>query len=266
MAKACWEELGTWNQVFSLSNEADGFVQWMFKLFQKVDVSTLENIAMVLWGIWRARKDKLWNKIVKPAKLVVSLALQLLTDWREVCSIERTQARTNQHDGERVTWQKPQAQALKCNVDASVHNGSRNIGVGMVLRGSDGLFISSKTNLLFGRVGIEDAEEMAFKEALSWVEGMNVQDVIFESDSKVVVEAINLEREDDSEFGAIISECREVLRQRPSFSVCFTRRQAIKVAHNLARASCFYARHSIWNTPPDFIFDVLNEDCNSLDS
>ncbi|XP_075486337.1 uncharacterized protein LOC142525940 [Primulina tabacum] len=141
MAKACWEELGTWNKMLSLSNEADGFVQWLFKLFQTLDVSTLENIAMVLWGIWRTRNEKLWNKMVKPAEIVVSSALQLLMDWRA--------------------------------------NGSRNIGVGMVLRDSDGVFISAKTNVFVGRVGIKDAEAMAFKEALSWVEGMNVQDVIF---------------------------------------------------------------------------------------
>ncbi|XP_073272537.1 uncharacterized protein [Primulina huaijiensis] len=266
MAKACWEELSTWNHVLSLSNEADRFVQWMFNLFQTVDVSTLENIAMVLWGIWRTRNEKLWNKIFKPAESVVSSALQLLMDWRAVCSIERIRDRTNQRDGERITWQKPQAQALKCNVDALVQNGLRNIGVGMVFRGSDGLFILAKTNVFIGRVGIKDAEAMAFKEVLSWVEGMNVQNVIFESDSKIFVEAITVEIEDDSEFGTIISECREVLRQRPLFSVYFTRRQANKVAHNLARASYFYARPSTWNTSPNFIFDVLNEDRNSLDS
>ncbi|XP_073275463.1 uncharacterized protein [Primulina huaijiensis] len=123
-----------------------------------------------------------------------------------------------------------------------------------------------KQKCFSGSVGIKDAEAMAFKEALSWIESMNVQEVIFESDSKIVVEAISSETEDNSEFGAIISECREVIRQKPSFSVCFTRRQANKVAHNLARASCFHARPSIWNTPPDFIIDVLNEDRNSLDS
>ncbi|XP_073025183.1 uncharacterized protein [Primulina eburnea] len=219
---------------------------------------------MVLWGIWRARNDKLWNHTVKPAESVVSSAVQHLMDWRAVRNIVETQERTIQQDGESVTWKKPLAHALKCNVDASIQNDSRTIGVGMVLRDSYGLFISAKTNCFSGSVGIKNAEAMAFKEALSWIEGMDVQEVIVESDSKIVVEAISTEKEDISEFGAIISECRKVIRQRPSFRVSFARRQANKVAHNLARASCFYARPSIWITPPDFILDVLNEDCNSL--
>ncbi|XP_073015284.1 uncharacterized protein [Primulina eburnea] len=224
MAKACWEELGIWNLVVSKSNEVEGFIQWLFKMFQQVDVESLENIAMVLWGIWRARNEKIWNRIVRPADSIVSSAIQFLTDWKAVRNITTNPEGTTHREVERFPWIKPQAPTLKCNVDASVQNGSGLFGVGMVLRDYEGVFVSARTNAFPGRALVKEAEAMAIKEALSWIMEMNIQEAIFESDAKGVTEALNSTRDDDSEFGAIILECRELLRQRPSFRVCFTRR------------------------------------------
>ncbi|XP_075521064.1 uncharacterized protein LOC142554262 [Primulina tabacum] len=168
----------------------------------------MDKIAMVLWGIWRARNEKLWNRISNTAHQVVDSAMQLLSDWKGVRGIEGSNEANRQQSNQSYTWKKPQAPTFKCNVDATLHNESRNTGMGMVLRDSMGSFISARTNAIPGLVEIKEAEAMAFKEALSWVDDMGIQEVTFGSDSKVVIDAFNSRREDDSEFGILISACR----------------------------------------------------------
>lgn len=65
-------------------------MQWQFQILSKAPETVVEKIAMVLWGIWRARSEKL--------------------------------------------WQKPQAPAIKCNIDATLQNDMRKTGMGMALR------------------------------------------------------------------------------------------------------------------------------------
>jgi ribonuclease HI len=59
----------------------------------------------------------------------------------------------------------------------------------------------------------------------------NMQQVIFESDSKNVVEAIHHNRVGYSEFSNIISHIRYLLQTNPNFLVEFIKRQANMVAH-----------------------------------
>ncbi|XVF54045.1 hypothetical protein PTKIN_Ptkin05aG0149900 [Pterospermum kingtungense] len=78
---------------------------------------------------------------------------------------------------------------------------------------------------------------MSVLEALFRVHGMGYSKVVFESDAKEVVEAIYLNREDNSEFGSITSCYRRFLTAVDGFSVCYVRWKANGVAHVLARHS-----------------------------
>lgn len=65
--------------------------------------------------------------------------------------------------------------------------------------------------------------------------------MVFELDAKNVVKAVKSIDFDDTEFGTIIVNCRLILAQESSFLVCFARRQANVVAHEIDRASNSYA-------------------------
>ncbi|XP_075483817.1 uncharacterized protein LOC142523975 [Primulina tabacum] len=139
-----------WHLVLSLSNEAEGFVQWLFQILSKAPETAMDKIAMVLWGIWRARNEKLWNRISNTAHQVVDSAMQLLSDWKGVRGIEGSNEANRQQSNQSYTWKKPQAPTFKCNVDATLQNESRNTGMGIVLRDSMGSFISAGTNAIPG--------------------------------------------------------------------------------------------------------------------
>ncbi|KAB2605352.1 hypothetical protein D8674_005069 [Pyrus ussuriensis x Pyrus communis] len=71
---------------------------------------------------------------------------------------------------------------------------------------------------------------------------------------------------DLSPIGLIVEDSRVISRgiTRVSFTVTHIRRQANEVAHRLACFSLAFTRTSLWfEEPPDFILDVLFEDCSS---
>jgi len=66
---------------------------------------------------------------------------------------------------------------------------------------------------------------------------MYIPQVIFESDSNCVVNAINSSSIMPNEFGGIVYKCCSILGQNTDYKVVFVRRQVNKVAHSLDRAS-----------------------------
>jgi len=76
--------------------------------------------------------------------------------------------------------------------------------------------------------------------------------VIFESDSKIVIDAVNSELTPHNELGDIINRCKDLLASRNGYLVRHVRRQANKVAHTIARAAL-----SCPNDVPDHVYSLL---------
>jgi ribonuclease HI len=85
----------------------------------------------------------------------------------------------------------------------------------------------------------------------------NMQQVIFESDSKNVMDAIHHYCGGYSEFSLLVSRIINLLASSSKFMVKFIKRQANMVAHTLARAAISYARHCTFETLPRCITPLL---------
>ena len=73
---------------------------------------------------------------------------------------------------------------------------------------------------------------MGLLSVLHWIHELQLGPTDFELDSKKVVDNFNSSIHDNTEFGAIINDCRSLFRQLyENFSVEFVRRQANEVAH-----------------------------------
>jgi len=83
---------------------------------------------------------------------------------------------------------------------------------------------------------VDVGEALGLHSALQWLSDMQLDNVDFETDSKLTVDAFRSSRSDLSEFGCIITSCRILFHNLFSNSrVEFVRRQANGVAHTLAR-------------------------------
>jgi ribonuclease HI len=103
---------------------------------------------------------------------------------------------------------------------------------------------------------------VALLHALREMKQRGLSQVIFETDSKKVVDAIQHFRGGNSEFSSIIGHINNVLLLNPNFMVKFSTRQTNMVTHTLARTVISWPRRYIVNTLPACIETLLNNEMN----
>ncbi|KAM6542084.1 hypothetical protein CsatB_006531 [Cannabis sativa] len=158
-------------------------------------------------------------------------------------------------------WVKPVMGKIKVNVDGAIFASDGRFGAAGVARDSQGRFIEGFTVLRVGCVDSAMAELVGVKEALSWIKRKHWGPVEIETDSLVVVQAIQSTVEIPSPFGLQVAVCRSLLADLPLVSINFVKRSVNKAAHCLARSSCLYPDRifSEDDVPADFLSIVMVE-------
>ncbi|KAM6567737.1 hypothetical protein CsatA_026865 [Cannabis sativa] len=138
-------------------------------------------------------------------------------------------------------WSKSDANKLKINVDSAVFAAENAYGSGIVVRDDGGRLIEAFATYVTGDVQPELAEIMGIKEALSWVKRKGIQDVVIESDSLLLIQALDSSIRMPSLFGLMVVECQTLLLSLVNVKICFVKRSANRVAHYVARNFCFWS-------------------------
>lgn len=97
-----------------------------------------------------------------------------------------------------------------------------------------------------GRIPPREAEAYSLRETMIWTSQWRTTKCIFETDAKVVVDAIHAGG-GNSNFHTIIEGCVETLKHFEEVLVVFNHRSANKVAHMLAQVTgyLFYANTTL---------------------
>lgn len=168
--------------------------------------------------------------------------------------------RTGEHCVTSQRWKPPEVDQLKLNVDASLVAGQNSFAVGMVLRDSQGQFVAGKTRRFTGAVPVLEAELAGIWEAMLWSHEVSAGLVIIESDSLLSVKAINHGHDNVLESGDLVQQCQEMLRNHGRISVSHVKKQANKVAHNLARIPCEPNCFIVFSSPPSCLLETILSD------
>jgi ribonuclease HI len=229
----------------------------IFAICSSADVDTAGLFAVLLSVIWSNRNNMVWNEDSEQGQMLGFKARQLWDDWHSVQLIHQgsTSSSQQQHI---ITWEKPLAGWYKCNVDAAFHKEINKTSTGWVLRDHFGRFIAAATTWIDGSCSIVEGESIALLEALKVMDQRGYSHVIFESDSKSVVDAIHHFRGGNSEFSLLVSNIINFLACNQNFLVKFVRRQANMAAHTLARAAISWSRRCSFETLPLCITRLLN--------
>ena len=124
------------------------------------------------------------------------------------------------------------------------------VGVGMVLRDSDGLLVPCKSFVLPFCYSVKKVEVAGLREGLQWLLELHHFEVDVELDAKIMVDIFDLEPLPTNEFGCIIGDCRGLVANS-YFSIQFVKRQANRQSHCLARAARSH-------TSPFISFSILS--------
>ncbi|XP_058758252.1 uncharacterized protein LOC131631477 [Vicia villosa] len=156
-------------------------------------------------------------------------------------------------------WCKPPSSWLKCNSDASFS--SNKVGICVCIRNDEGMFITAQTKWFSPITDVDTGEALGLLAAINWVLDLGYDNVVFESDSKSVVDSVTIPKPNDSDFGTITGVCFQLLTHSTrNFQVKFIRRQANEVAHALAKTAPSLASFHIFNDVPTCIYNlIINE-------
>lgn len=95
-------------------------------------------------------------------------------------------------------------------MDAAFPEGARITGLGMCLRDDTGAVRMARTCWHPIKLEVKEGEALGLFEAIQWTISLNLSNVIFEVDSKVVVDNVKSNVLDAIEFGTIIEDCRRL--------------------------------------------------------
>ncbi|XP_060961034.1 uncharacterized protein LOC133031530 [Cannabis sativa] len=181
---------------------------------------------MIVWRIWLARNDVLWsNKSTKVSEVIRSAKTNLDT-WKNAQSKDLIPLLNVNFSNGREHWMKP------------VTTNSNRFPASKIA-------LSTLILSLVVRVSPEIAEVVGVKEALSWIKLRNLYDVEIETDSLVVVQAINGSVQMPSQFGLLIQDCQMLLSALHNVFISFVKRSANKVAYCIVRWFCFMCWNSL---------------------
>ncbi|CAJ2642321.1 unnamed protein product [Trifolium pratense] len=222
------------------------------------DEDTAGLFAMLVWVLWNNRNNKVWNDEHEPGSRLGLKARQLWEEWALVQRMK--QGRQTEQQQHQLRWQKPSTGWLKCNVDAGFHKNLNKTSTGWCLRDHLGRFVLAETTWMDGSCSVIEGESIALLEALKSLSQRGISHVIFETDSKSVVDATQHLHGGSSEFSFLICQINNLLSCNPNFMVKFIKRQANNVAHTLARAALSWSRRCTFETLPLCITPILNNE------
>ncbi|XP_074378428.1 uncharacterized protein LOC141719969 [Apium graveolens] len=220
--------------------------------------------GMICWALWYRRNKLIWEKMIVSVFGIKSMALNMFSDWRKATEV--IEGSSQQQQQKRVSlWSKPPDQWVKINTDASCDLAGGVTGLGCVARDDRGQFLRARINKV--QVGYlpKLAEALSMREALSWTKGWSSSKCVFETDAKILVEAINADKDNQgcSTFDCIVDDCKELIKHFEEVLIVFTPKSANSVAHLLAKGAHSMSGLQEWIcTAPDLIICNLTLKAN----
>jgi hypothetical protein len=140
---------------------------WLDYMMQNTTAEDMQNISTILYEIWLARNEKLYNGKQLPPTDVVNRALKSLHEF-QAHQGTRVLAANPVNTRHNTGWSPPPKGSFKLNVGAhSLSEG--HWGLGLVLRRDDGNHVGAVTRVRKGTNCVLFAEAMGLQEAMELV-------------------------------------------------------------------------------------------------
>ncbi|XP_065638861.1 uncharacterized protein LOC136071464 [Quercus suber] len=139
----------------------------------------------ICWEMWKNR-NAVWNGGPQSTgKTIVKRALTLLQDYHAAIE-EIPQARPT----EAVKWHPPDYPFYKMNVDVAVLKELQATGIGTVIRDGEGKVLAVMSKRILAPLAILEAEAKSMEAAVQFAWEMGFRDIICETDSLSLYQAL----------------------------------------------------------------------------
>ena len=157
------------------------FVDLAVEILDAGSPNDLETLFVTAWAIWFNK-----NQVVHESQ-IWNLARHTQEDYKNAVLFCRAQ----QQQAPDVGWAAPPPDVYKINVDGATAGIGCRSSVGVVIRDCRGMAVAAVSKVLNGNYGAAVTEAFAVEEGIRLAREMELQRIIVESDSCVVVDAFN---------------------------------------------------------------------------
>ncbi|XP_041016296.1 uncharacterized protein LOC121258801 [Juglans microcarpa x Juglans regia] len=216
------------------------------KLLNTGDLSQLERLFPIAWAFWYRQNKLIYEQLKENLVAIINHALSLQNPTSSF--------RNTPNSTPTPCWNVPPTSFFKLNVDGALFYDNQKAGVGAVVRDDHGQVIMavSKTEPEVSKA--ESVELLAMLRGLQFSSQMGLSKIILESDSLILVEALQVEGESLLVLGNLISEVKRMLHQFQEAKVQHVPRMGNQVAHCLARHAWRVQDVELWmHSFPDII-------------
>ena len=176
--------------VLSGTDEANlSFQDVIWKLLMNEDVGE-DHVAQPVttaWALWHNRNEVRCGGARKSGQQVFRWVSDYLREYRAAVAQDNPVASMPLQG---VVWAPPQGGHFKINVDEAVFTKQKAVGVGVVIRDSEGRLEAALSKKIPAPMGAAKAEAKAFEVGLLFAKEVGIRDVILEGDSMIVYNAL----------------------------------------------------------------------------
>jgi ribonuclease HI len=232
LVKRCWRSLNLEDARLQLSSLSLAAEVVSTILNKKEEEKAL--IAHVLWGWWKARNKASAREQTPPPETVGAQAQEMTATL--LFTMKQQSPRTEEVITKK-RWQPPRVDVLKINTDGAFYAKEKRGAWGCVVRDSSGHGVLAGSGCLPAVTDALAAEGEACIAALMAAMDMGISQVIIETDSTNLVQALLSGSFDQAPSGAIFQELRLVLELHFVVKgIYHVPRSCNTCAHELARS------------------------------
>ncbi|PWA65244.1 hypothetical protein CTI12_AA315820 [Artemisia annua] len=170
-------------------NEPDTLEDLCHVILEK-NPSSWEIFIMILWGLWTRRNERFHGQLHGRERQVDVVAKHLLSEYQVAVKKNLATISNEIKETRSVVWEKPQPEQVKFNSDASWQKETSRASLGFVARNHNGDVLLSGVRVECYAVSPLEAEAKAIMWAMTHARNRNFQNVVFESDSLSLVNAL----------------------------------------------------------------------------
>ncbi|CAN0876753.1 Putative ribonuclease H protein At1g65750, partial [Linum grandiflorum] len=209
----------------------------------------------LVWNIWKWRNQVCHSQTPWPVQNLWRITHDLA---HEIFSMKRI-SHPNR-EVELIGWSPPPIGWVKLNVDGSRVSAEDSTAIGGVLRGACGTWIAGFLHHI-GSQPILQAELLAIRDGLSWVQMLRYSQVEVESDSLLAVQLVMSSNTCCHPLGTLISDIHSLMEMMQNCKIRHIRREANFVADYIAKSAHGLGDGEKWlSNPPQGVLHLLEAD------
>ncbi|XP_050238463.1 uncharacterized protein LOC126687955 [Mercurialis annua] len=234
----------------------DSLIEWWNALVN--DLQQLRNAKeefvlciFLLWQIWKARNEVVFNRNHMPTSLIVSKAAMQNQEYiaalhkrsnLDGMSSTRSTVQTNP-----PVWVPPPIGFHKVNFDGAIDMNLRTGAIGFVVSDFAGNFILAGARRFMGIIEPMVIEALALRTSMEEVLSITESRLIFEGDCQVLINAVNSSSSTDRDAGVVLEDILSLVSRLTEIRFQYVNRKCNWVAHLVAKKAlvddCFCSSH-----------------------